>query len=127
MQILNRKSLTPTTSNHDLDIKLWELAAPSLNPALRNQSFCVVLLRPGEHVPLHSHYKAEEVYYVESGIGTLTIDGESCVVGPGDTCAILPGQKHKLNNHGNRDLVLICTSSPPFNESDIVVHQDPDI
>lgn len=67
----------------------------------------------------HHHTVADEVYYVESGRGRITLDGETLAIGPGDIITIRPGQRHKVYGDGP-DLVLIVTCAPAYRVDEVV-------
>ena len=79
----------------------------------RNFDFRVSLYRPKGMVEEHVHERAEHVYYIVSGVGLFTLDGEARVVGPRDTIFVPPGVKHQINNTGVEDLLFIVATSPP--------------
>lgn len=49
----------------------------------------------------------DEVYYVVSGTGELTLNGQRSVVGPGTAILTRPGSSHGLRQVGSDDLVII--------------------
>jgi mannose-6-phosphate isomerase-like protein (cupin superfamily) len=65
-------------------------------------------LHPGSGIGQHEQ-KEDEVYYVLSGQGELTLDGEKHLVGPGTALLTRPGSTHSLKQVGAEDLVIIIT------------------
>ena len=63
-------------------------------------------LKPGSGIGLHEQ-KEDEIYYVLSGRGTMTIDGKPVDVGPGDAVLTRPGSSHGLKQVGTDDLVIM--------------------
>lgn len=63
-------------------------------------------LKPGSAIGYHLQTE-DEIYYVLSGRGSMTIDGKSFDVGPGDAILTRPGSSHGLKQVGNDDLVII--------------------
>ncbi len=49
----------------------------------------------------------DEIYYVLSGTGELTLNGQRSAVGPGTAILTRPGSSHGLRQVGPDDLVLI--------------------
>ncbi len=49
----------------------------------------------------------DEIYYILSGTGELTLNGQRSVVGPGTAILTRPGNSHGLQQVGSDDLVLI--------------------
>ena len=69
-------------------------------------SFRKRVLHPGSSIGYHPQ-KEDEVYYVVSGKGLMTIDGKAFEVGPGDATLTRPGSSHGLVQAGDQDLVVI--------------------
>ena len=64
------------------------------------------ILGPGVSIGVHRH-EHEEHYYVLSGRGTMTLDGERVEVGPGDVASVWAGGSHGLENIGPGDMRII--------------------
>jgi mannose-6-phosphate isomerase-like protein (cupin superfamily) len=91
------------------------------NSAIRNQSLAEARLQPGASTQEHYHPKAEEIYYITHGRGSIRIEGEVREVKAGDAIAIRPGQKHKLWNTGAETLRLLCCCAPAYEHEDTVI------
>jgi len=63
-------------------------------------------LKPGSGIGYHEQ-KEDEVYYVLSGKGVMTIDDKPMDVGPGTAILTRPGSSHGLKQTGNEDLVIL--------------------
>ena len=63
-------------------------------------------LKPGSGIGYHLQ-KEDEIYYVLSGRGEMTIDGKTFEVGPGDAVLTRPGASHSLKQVGKEDLVIM--------------------
>ena len=63
-------------------------------------------LKPGSGVGYHEQ-KEDEVYYVLSGKGVMTLDDKPVEIGPGTAVLTRPGSSHGLKQTGNEDLVVI--------------------
>ena len=63
-------------------------------------------LHPGATIGEHRNDK-DEIYYVLSGRGELTLDGKRSEVGPGDAILTRDGSTHALAQRGEEDLVII--------------------
>lgn len=61
---------------------------------------------PGEVAGAHSHADMSEVFYVESGAGTIRINQAPHLLKPGVCVAVEPGEIHEIENDGFEDLVL---------------------
>lgn len=61
---------------------------------------------PGECAGAHAHQDMCEVFFVESGLGTIRIDGTDYPLQKG-TCAVVePGEVHEVINTGSTELIL---------------------
>jgi mannose-6-phosphate isomerase-like protein (cupin superfamily) len=63
-------------------------------------------LKPGSGIGYHEQ-KEDEIYYVLSGRGMMTIDGKSFEVVPGTAVLTRPGSSHGLKQVGAEDLVIM--------------------
>jgi len=64
------------------------------------------VLKPGSGIGYHEQ-KEDEIYYVLSGRGSMTIDGKSFEIGAGTAVLTRPGSSHGLNQIGSDDLVIL--------------------
>ena len=71
-------------------------------------SFRKRVLKPGAGIGYHEQHE-DEVYYVLSGRGVMTLDGKPTEVGPGTAILTRTGSSHGITQAGNEDLVLIIT------------------
>jgi mannose-6-phosphate isomerase-like protein (cupin superfamily) len=67
-------------------------------------------LKPGSAIGYHLQ-KEDEIYYVLSGRGQMTIDGKTFHVGPGDAILTRPGSSHGLKQTGAEELVIMINYS----------------
>src|SRR3954452_3605369 len=74
---------------------------PNLKLVFRKRSF-----HPGSGVGLHTQ-KEDEIYYVLSGRGTMTLDGKTVDITPGTAVLTRTGSSHSLKQAGNDDLVIL--------------------
>jgi mannose-6-phosphate isomerase-like protein (cupin superfamily) len=63
-------------------------------------------LKPGSGIGYHEQ-KEDEIYYVLSGRGVMTIDDKAFDVGPGTAILTRPGSSHGLKQAGTEDLVIL--------------------
>lgn len=63
-------------------------------------------LHPGSAIGYHLQ-KEDEIYYVVSGTGEMTMNGKKFPVKAGDGILTLPGSSHGLKQTGTEDLVII--------------------
>ncbi|WP_428820043.1 cupin domain-containing protein [Microbulbifer sp. MCCC 1A16149] len=71
-----------------------------------NQVFKKRVLHPGSAIGYHEQHK-DEIYYVISGAGELTMNGKTSEVGPGTAILTRPGNSHGLRQTGDEDLVIL--------------------
>ena len=76
---------------------------PGLNFVFRKRAF-----KPGSAIGYHLQPE-DEIYYVLSGRGVMTIDGESFEVGPGTAVLTRAGSSHGLEQTGNEELVIFIS------------------
>ena len=62
---------------------------------------------PGQVAGAHAHADMAEVFFVESGTGTIVIDDVASALTPGTCVAVLPHELHEIRNDGAQELVLI--------------------
>lgn len=74
---------------------------PKLNLIFRKRA-----LKPGSAIGYHEQ-KEDEIYYVLSGRGVMTLDGKEHEVGPGTAILTRPGSSHGLKQVGTEDLVIL--------------------
>ena len=75
--------------------------APKLALVFRKRA-----LEPGSGIGYHLQ-KEDEIYYVLSGRGMMTIDDKTFEVGPGTAVLTRPGSSHGLKQIGEADLVIM--------------------
>src|SRR6266576_5639081 len=63
-------------------------------------------LKPGSGIGLHEQ-KEDEIYYVLSGRGTMTLDGKTVEITPGTAVLTRTGSTHSLKQAGDEDLVIM--------------------
>ena len=71
-------------------------------------------LKPGSGIGYHEQ-KEDEIYYVLSGRGVMTLDGKEVEVTPGTAVLTRPGSSHGLKQTGPDDLVIMINyeQAPP--------------
>lgn len=118
MEIIRRKACAPFVAQDGAVVR--EIVSPR-NSSAKNQSLAEVTIPPGTTIQEHYHEKAEEIYYIVSGEGLMTIDGEQTTVSAQDAVIILPGQRHKIGNSGTEDLVMIVNCAPSYSDEDQIL------
>ena len=64
------------------------------------------ILHPGSSIGYHLQ-KWEEIYYIVSGTGEMSMNGKTFPVKTGDAILTLPGNSHGLKQTGKKDLIVI--------------------
>jgi mannose-6-phosphate isomerase-like protein (cupin superfamily) len=80
---------------------------------VKGATLAVVYINPGEEIKLHSHPE-EELYYIISGTGTVTLDDEEHPIGPGTAVYIAGNRVHGQRPTGNEPIVMVAVVTPPF-------------
>jgi mannose-6-phosphate isomerase-like protein (cupin superfamily) len=73
-------------------------------------------LKPGSAIGYHEQTE-DEIYYVLSGRGSMTIDGKSFDVVPGTAVLTRPGSSHGLKQTGPDDLVILINYAQAVRDS----------
>jgi mannose-6-phosphate isomerase-like protein (cupin superfamily) len=81
-------------------------------------------LKPGgPRGKIHRHTKADNVYIVKRGEGTLTVEGETHIVREDDVIFIPAGMKHSLSNLSDADCQIFEIYAPAGKHFDFVVDE----
>ena len=75
------------------------------NPKLK--TFAFARLKPGEEVGFHMHIGESEIYYIISGTGIYSDNGEKVQVEAGTVTLTPSGEGHALYNTGDEMLEFI--------------------
>jgi mannose-6-phosphate isomerase-like protein (cupin superfamily) len=81
---------------------------------LRTDSLSVIQERmpPGTSEQMHYHERAQQVFYIISGIASFEIEGEVKTVMPNQSLHIPPKTKHRILNNRETDLHFLVISEP---------------
>jgi quercetin dioxygenase-like cupin family protein len=73
-----------------------------------------VTMEPGAVSTRHGHPRAEQIWLVERGAGTLLMDGDAeAELRAGDVIRTPPGETHGVINTGTEPLVYLAITTPP--------------
>lgn len=97
--------------------EIRELMHPSTH-GNRNQSLAEALIKPGQSTLLHRHHHTEELYFVVSGEGLMTLGDSTVAIKTGDTIHIAPGTSHKVQASASAPLRILCCCSPAYSHED---------
>ena len=70
------------------------------------------VLKPGSSIGYHRHDVMEEIYYIFSGNGRMTVDDVTIDVKAGDAASVILHGAHGLYNNSNADLEVISIAVP---------------
>ena len=73
----------------------------------------------GKSIP-HLHRKTEEIYFILSGQGMLTIDDEQQKVEKDDTILIPKNKFHSIEKISPEPLELLAITSPGYDPNDVI-------
>jgi mannose-1-phosphate guanylyltransferase/mannose-6-phosphate isomerase len=84
-----------------------------------------IIVKPGQSLSLQMHHHRSEHWVVVSGAANVTIDSTTTLVSPNQSTYIPIGAKHRLQNPGVMDLVMIEVQCGSYlGEDDIVRFTD---
>jgi len=69
-------------------------------------------------LPHFFHTGYDEVYYVTSGTGTVTLDGKASPLRPGSVVVIPAGVTHSLEASEGEELEFVIFGTPPLSIDD---------
>ena len=94
-----------------------ELMHPSQHGS-SSMSFAEAIIEAGGTTLLHLHQKAEEIYHVTQGTGTMRMGSAEFEIRCGDTITIPPGTLHNVTNIGGQPLKIHCVCHPAYSDGD---------
>lgn len=74
----------------------------------KGRLFNHVLLEPGSEIGWHVHHGDSEIYYVLSGEGEYSDNGELVTIRPGDVTVVFDGEGHSARALGPEPLEMIA-------------------
>ena len=84
-----------------------------------------ITVAPGQKVSMQYHNKRAEHWVVTQGLAVVQVGDEEFETGPGEYRYIPLGEKHRLTNIGDRELVLVEVQVGEYlGEDDIVRIED---
>lgn len=81
---------------------------------------------PGDAAAEHAHPGSDEIFFVVSGRGKISVEGATLDVGPGDVVHLLAGERHAIVVAASapEPLVLLAVVAPDLGD-DAVMSGDP--
>ena len=71
----------------------------------------IAKLEKGRRIEAHVD-PMEEIYFIWTGEGEMSVDEETRHVVPGDAVWVPTGSSHSLENSGETDLIILVVASP---------------
>src|SRR2546430_1886868 len=115
MLVVNRQHAAIINTPHGSEIR------PLIDRTTSAIALCSLaeeVLPPGARVARHHHQATEEVYYILSGHGRMTVGAEERAVAAGDAVFIPRETSHTLANTGPEPLVLLLVCGPAYDRAD---------
>jgi len=94
-----------------------ELMHPASH-SVHHQSLAEAIVEPGQTTLLHRHTESEEIYYILSGKGQMTLGEHQFMVARRDSIVIRPGTAHCIKNVGANPLIILCCCAPAYSDQD---------
>lgn len=104
MKLTSLSTVSEEAVSHNPEIKKRVMLRKGELPHLTN--FSQARFAPGQVAIAHAHEDMCEVFFVESGEGTIYIDGNPYPLMPGTCVAVEVGETHEVVNSGREELVL---------------------
>ena len=103
VEVLNKKMF-----NGDGEAEMHVLLRGADEMYGKGRVFNHVFLAPGAEIGWHIHKGDGETYYILSGSGEYSDNGNIISVGPGDVTFVDDGEGHSLKNTGEQPLEAIA-------------------
>ena len=111
MIIVNRQRAAVINTPHGSEIRpLIDRTTASIERC----SLAEEVLPAGKSVGRHYHLETEEVYYILSGEGRITVGSESRDVASGDAIFIPRRSAHTLENTGQTPMTILLVCGPAY-------------
>jgi mannose-6-phosphate isomerase-like protein (cupin superfamily) len=104
MRLIHLNELPEQTVSHNREIKKKAMLKLGDLPHLTN--FSQARFAPGQIAFAHSHTDMCEVFFVESGLGIIRINGTDYILESGVCIAVEPEEEHEIVNTGKHELII---------------------
>lgn len=118
MKVINRNNARIINTRHGSEIRLLVDRTTS---KVTQCSLAEETLLPGQAVTPHHHRELEEIYYILSGSGVMTVGDEKREVAAGDAIYVPRRSRHTLENTGAEPIKLLLVCGPAFFYEDEVL------
>ncbi len=100
-----------------------EIMHPSKH-GCKNLSLADARVPPGRTTILHIHRKAEEIYHILRGNGSMQVGQDIIEVEEGDTVCIPQNIPHRITNTSKEELRFLCCCAPAYSHEDTVLLEE---
>ena len=83
-----------------------------------------IYVKPGGKLSMQKHMHRNEHWIVVSGTATVSIDDQTFIVRPNESTYIQMGQRHRLENQGKIELVMIEVQVGEYTGEDDIIRED---
>lgn len=104
MKLVNLTTQPKEQNNHNPKITKQVLIPKGAVPHLTNLTQAT--FPPGELANEHTHQDMYEIFFIEKGSGTITINGTPHQVSAGSCMTVEPGDAHEVANTSDQDLLI---------------------
>ena len=118
MIVINRNHAQVINTRHGSEIRPLVDRTTS---GITRCSLAEETLPPGRAVTPHHHREIEEIYYILSGRGVMTVGDEKREVAAGDCIYVPRRSRHTLENTGAEPMKLLLACGPAFFYEDEVL------
>ncbi len=105
MKISKLKDIENSSVSHNAAIKKKVIIKNGEIPNITY--FSAATFPPGEIAYSHIHQDMTEVFFIQSGMAEMVIDGQTIALGPGTCITVEPNEQHELRNVGTTDLDIM--------------------
>jgi mannose-6-phosphate isomerase-like protein (cupin superfamily) len=101
------KHIVMGRSNAPMTIKMSKA-----DHGIEHISFCTEDIVPGRKLPVHKHMNNDEIIFIQSGAGVLTLGEETIEVKTGSVAFVPRGTWHGLENSGVQNIRMVFQYTP---------------
>jgi mannose-6-phosphate isomerase-like protein (cupin superfamily) len=93
-------------------------------PGFRDSCIKKIIVKPGQRLSYQSHKQRNEHWFFVQGQGEVVLNDKTTAVSVGSNVDIKIGDKHRVINTGERDLIFIESQTGHYDEEDIERFED---
>ncbi|MHA7650355.1 cupin domain-containing protein [Mycobacterium sp. ML4] len=96
------------------DLSEIHLLVDRVNTGISSVSLAHATVAPGAETVWHRLQDTDEIYFVLSGCGLMSVGDECREVGSGDAVWVPAGVRQRIANTGSGPLVFLCVCGPAY-------------